>query len=293
MSNAELFINGMHGLGDNIYMRAFVRQFPGAYVATPWPELYSDLDVRCVRPLTTLRTQVKNLKRTDYEWHPAPKIVKRAIQVRYRGPILEAMSALFGVSPVFDLPDFPTPLVSDKPIALIRPPTVRKEWPNPARNPKGEYIAQAARMLRRRGYFVVSVADIEPGQEWLDGPLPEADVYIHDGRLSVAELLGLFRYARVAVGGVGWIVPASLATRTPLYCVLGGNGGYNAPEIIASRDYVNADHIEFAEPTLFCRCRDNLHNCKKDIHGFAPNFSRWLDRIAADDAGQEPPRLVA
>lgn len=55
-----MFIRGMMGLGDNIYARAFIRQYPGAYLETPWPQLYSDIDVKCVRPTTQLRTQSKN-----------------------------------------------------------------------------------------------------------------------------------------------------------------------------------------------------------------------------------------
>ncbi len=41
-----MLIKGMMGLGDNIYSRAFVKNYPGAYLETPWPELYRDLDVK-------------------------------------------------------------------------------------------------------------------------------------------------------------------------------------------------------------------------------------------------------
>ena len=58
---------GMHGLGDNIYQRAHVRQAVAngseIYLTTPWPQLYADLPgVRCVRPNSHLRTQAKNEK---------------------------------------------------------------------------------------------------------------------------------------------------------------------------------------------------------------------------------------
>ncbi|PNK93080.1 hypothetical protein CEQ28_023300 [Hafnia alvei] len=34
--------DGMHGLGDNIYQRAFMRFYPEITFRTPWPELYQD-----------------------------------------------------------------------------------------------------------------------------------------------------------------------------------------------------------------------------------------------------------
>lgn len=59
MKRRKVCIRGMYGLGDSIYQRAFVRQFPGAFLRTPRPELYSDLDVNFVRSNTALRTQRK------------------------------------------------------------------------------------------------------------------------------------------------------------------------------------------------------------------------------------------
>lgn len=52
----------------------------------------------------------------------------------------------------------------DKPVAVIRPATVRKEWANPARNPDPKYLADAARELRKH-FYVVSLADLEEGEE--------------------------------------------------------------------------------------------------------------------------------
>lgn len=63
-----MFIRGMLGLGDNIYARAFVKKHLGAYLETPWPQLYADIDVKCVRPSTQLRTQAKNVQR-QAQWH--------------------------------------------------------------------------------------------------------------------------------------------------------------------------------------------------------------------------------
>ena len=73
MLNVPLFIDGMLGMGDNIYQRAFVRQLPaGTFIKTPWPELYEDLPVLPVRSNTTLRTQRKNEHRTQAAYHRPP-----------------------------------------------------------------------------------------------------------------------------------------------------------------------------------------------------------------------------
>ncbi|MEN3753746.1 hypothetical protein ABC733_17235 [Mangrovibacter sp. SLW1] len=75
-----LFIDGMLGLGDSIFQRAFIRNLPpGTYVKTSWPELYEDLPVFPVRSDTILRTQQKNELRTMRHYHPLPhdRITKR------------------------------------------------------------------------------------------------------------------------------------------------------------------------------------------------------------------------
>lgn len=281
-SGATTLVQGMYGLGDNIYQRAFVKQMPGAYVVTPWPELYSDLDVKAVKPQTRLRTQLKNVRESKEKWHPFPK-ANRTVQISYgarelaNGSIVSAMKGKFGVAPgSFDLPDFGPSPVSNRPYAIVRPVTVRSEWRNPARSPRPEYVAAAAEELRRRGYYVVSLADLEAGQEWLVPPAPPCDERIHKGEWKVKQLLSAIRHASVVVGGVGWIVPACIATRTPLYCVLGGCGGHNAPEKITDPS-MDLTRVGWAIPDKFCRCSNNMHECEKEIRGFDQNFRSWLD----------------
>lgn len=285
-----LLIRGMYGLGDSIYQRGFVKQFPGAYLMTPWPELYADLDVKCVKPDTRLRTQAKNIVQTRARWHSAPAH-GTSIQVSYgpdelrTGSIVTAMKSRFGIVPKFDLPDFGnSPIRSNKPVAIIRPVTVRREWMNPARSPKPEYVNQAARILRQRGFYVVSIADIQQGQEWLVGDPPEADEYYHKGELSLTQLLAAIQGAAVVVGGVGWIVPACIAAGTPLYVILGGNGGHNAPEKITDKRYMNLKRVGWAKPERFCMCSNNNHQCEKTINGFDRKFTFWLDGVFPDVA---------
>lgn len=286
MANHNVIINSMHGLGDNIYQRAFMHAFPGATVMTPWPEIYAGLDVKCARPSQTkLRTQCKNLSRTSFVWSPIPPGLSKIYRPRYglrelaNGSIIDAMRATFNdVRPVFDLPAFEAPFTLDAPIAVVRPVTIRKEWRNEARAPRPEYVRDASRVLKDRGFHVVSLADVDGVNEWLVPPNPVADRVIHDGSLNVSQLLGLIQSAAVVVGGVGWIVPAGIAAGTPLYGILGGNGGHNRPETITDPATMDLRRVGWATPDNFCQCANNLHDCDKVIHGFSEQFDAWLQK---------------
>lgn len=268
-------INSMRGLGDNIYQRAFVKALKGpVYIDTPWPELYRDIpDVHFVRPDTKLRTQAKNIaKQGAWQLRPRSGSV-RSIRYGSEG-IIAGMQAAFGMRPLpFDLPDFgPSPV--DGKYVVVRPVTVRSEWRADTRNPDPEYIARTALFAQSRGYTVVSVADLEEGKEWLIGDNPFADVEYHRGELSVTQLLALVQSAAAVIGGIGWIVPACIAAKVPAWVVCGGQGGFNAPELICPADTT----VTFSVPDNFCRCKLKEHNCDKRISNHAADFTRWADK---------------
>lgn len=297
MSGAQrkpVLIRGMWGLGDNIFSRPFVRAAAAQYeiwLETPWPELYADLDIRFVRGSRRLRTQQKNMARqSEDRW--SNSVPPRQLQIGYPGlEWLSIIAALeqrwsrlrIGFDPaLFDLPDMgSSPIVSDRPIAVVRPVTVRSEWHNEARNPRPEYVnALAAELMAT--HTVVAVADLAPGQEWTVGELPPAHHYFISGELPVRELLALVRDADIVLGGVGWIVPAGLALKVKTFVVLGGHGGHNAPAKITD-PRLDLSRIGFAIPERFCRCTNMLHNCDKRIDDPLGQFSRWLNsaRMAA------------
>lgn len=278
-----MIIAGMRGLGDCLFQRAFLRSMPGpVYLETPWPELYSDMPhVLPVRPHTTLRTQLKNIARqTGYHAAPAYRQSKR-IEYRQDG-IYNGMRKSFGVEPgVLDLPDFGFKMPFDgKPYAVVRPVTVRSEWRADTRNPLPEYVAECAAELQRRGVTVVSVADLQEGAEWAVGELPPADIRYHAGELNVTELLALIQGASVVVGGIGWIVPATIAAQVPAWVICGGQGGYNSPGKITDPS-MNLERIRFAIPDNFCQCIHKEHGCDKRIADHGKQFAEWLDRYTA------------
>jgi hypothetical protein len=282
-----VLIRNLWGLGDNIYSRPFVRAAAKQYevwLDTPWPELYEDLDIRFVRGNRKLRTQQKNIARQGTERWSRP-LPMREVKISY-GRELATMSIINALEHhwsalrvafepgLFDLPDMgPSPVVSDRPLAVVRPVTMRTEWLNDARGPLPQYVSAVAGQLMAT-HTVVVVADLAPGQEWLVGALPPAHRYLVLGELAVRELLALVRAADVVIGGVGWIMPAGLALRTKTYVVLGGQGGHNAPVKITD-PRLDLSRIGFAMPDAFCQCTSMSHRCDKTIADPVGQFCRW------------------
>lgn len=282
----------MMGLGDNIMQRPFVRaawaRSPVVYLQTPWPELYSDMPgLRFVRSQSRLRTQAKNERAARVNWHLAPSGQRVTFAYGTSGhsqglSIQECMEAALplGSQPfIWTLPQtgrVPFLDTGGRPIALIRPVTERAEWHNASRSPRPEYVnAIAARLMDT--HYVVAVADLEPGKEWLVGEMPLCDRAFLKGELSVVNLLALMRAADVTVGGVGWIVPAALAMGSRAFIVLGGNGGHNAPEFIVDRR-ADSSRLGFAMPRNFCRCAEKHHACNKTIDDPLEQFEAWASQ---------------
>lgn len=271
-----MIIHNHRGLGDNIYERAFVKMLPKpVYLDTPWPEIYGGIEgVHFIRPQTNLRTQAKNIARhADWIMPPGRQPTR---QIRYGAEgIIPGMIGAFGIMPgEFDLPPLPPSPVEGK-YVVVRPATVRSEWRADTRNPDPEYIAWAAADAMRRGYKVISVADLQDGQEWGVDPMPPADLRYHKGELPVEQLLALVKGAAAVIGGIGWLVPAALSAKVPAWIICGGQGGFNAPELICPKQST----ITFAVPDNFCRCKLKQHNCDKRISDYDSKLAQWADRL--------------
>ena len=280
-----LLIETQHGLGDNIYHRAFVKTMCtlyDVYLKTPFMEVYQDLPVKFVKPISHLRTQAKNIERSTQVYHELPPHTPM-IRPYYIGEHLRRMNMVESLAlsyhcrpSKFDLPKFKSKIKADKPICVVRPATIRKEWNASSRNPDPYYIAQVAEWLRET-HYIVSVADLHEGEEYALEPLPYADLTLHEGELTTKELLGLIRQADIVVGGVGFIVPACIAYGTRLFCILGGNGAYNSPHII-THGSMDLSKVYFAKPDNFCTCSSAHHQCDKHITNLKGMFDEFVQR---------------
>lgn len=271
-------IKGMLGLGDNIYQRSFVNAYEqDVYLVTPWPELYADLpNVKCIRPDTKLRTQSKNISNST-EWVNAP--IGHYTVVSYVGHnMLDGMRLCLRIDrKEIDLPSFGESPVSGK-YVVVRPATVRTEWRAESRNPKPEYIAKAAQAMREKGYKIVSVADLKECQEWALEPFPKADITYHKGELGIEQLMALIEGAEAVIGGIGWILPASIAYGKEALIICGGQGFHNSPEKVMPNDKPY-DNIKFIKPDNYCTCKLVVHDCDKEISNYEDKLAEWVSRF--------------
>lgn len=292
-----LVLECMGGLGDNVYARPFVRALAASraepvWIRTPWPQLFRDIpNARFIAPWRMgLRTQQYNMHAvpsSTWDTRPPAQAERRRFHYRLEIPgetilreIERGLDLPRNTRIVFDLPDFgPSPVVSTKPVAVLRPVTIRREWANTARNPDAKYVARAAELLRGAGYHTVLVGDVDDRAEPAVEPLPECDETFIRGEFSVDMSMALVQNAAVVVGGIGWIVPTAIAMKTPAVFINGGNGLHNGPAVLTD-PRMDLSRCRFVLPDDFCMCSNVKHDCPKTISDFDTRFSAALAEVA-------------
>lgn len=291
------------GLGDNMYERPFVvemgKGFDEVYVETPFPQLYWDQDparFNFVPRWSILHLQ--NWAIVDFQgvWSeaPAPDTVTKKTCFWESGlgnPIASVPDRFFKDSGLdsfsFSLPVNPKwyeeaagflnciNLQAD-PLCIVKRPTIRKEWPNPARNPRIEYFQHAINEMRRRGYTILSVASVRPGEEDLDGEVAGIDLALHRDEISIWGLLGLIhRYSILCICPPSFFIPFCLGTGAASFCIYGGSAH---PRRHVSTG-IHAPLYDLAAPDPFCDCGQMDHDCNKEIKGFEKKFESYLNRL--------------
>ena len=273
-----LVIAGMHGMGDCLHQRAIVRAYMARHVVhlvTPWPELYHDLRgdrLKLVKPTTRLRTQAKNVARAEFD---ADRFQAGAqgLQVSYppqmvrdRRGVLPAMAAQCGVPHARDF-DMHVPddwahgldLPTDRPVLVYRPLVERKEWGGcGARNPDAAaYVAVFKALRDKLGAFVVSIADVQPGAEWIVSEDVCADLTLHAGELDIKGLCALWKRADLIYSAPGFGLVLAQAVGAPVVSMF---GGYE--RAYSFRDDAKTCKIEPLNP---CDCFTHHHGCGKKM----------------------------
>lgn len=280
-----LYIRGMMGLGDNLHQRAVMIQLAknheDIFLETPWPSLYWDIpQVKPVRGKFTLRTQAKNSVRESSQYVHSALIPKKKYDfivhytpndVRRYGSVCEAMCRSCGVLPIdFALtlkPEwienakvFLHKLGVDKPILIYRPLVERTEWGGCAnRNPDIQTYIQLFESFKDQ-FFVISIADLEDGKEWMTSPMIEADATFHKGELNVNMLAGIFHQSALVYNSPGFSTVLAQSVRTPNITVFGGYEDSHSFAIGAKYSpYLGID------PIHPCQCFSHSHACQKTI----------------------------
>lgn len=250
-----LVIDGMHGMGDNLHQRAIVRQLMQAYdvwLYSSWGALYHDLiadGLKVMRKPIRLRTQMKNQTRESEQKYFTQKTPPRAPSFRfmYHGqnvtgtPSHTILEAMFRCAPApanYADADYRLPVPdewkepakrllcsingSGKPVLIYRPLTERPEWRGGAqRNADPQVYAQLFAMIRDN-FFVISVADLQPGREWIVGPHLIADKSFHNGELPFEHLAGLYSQADLVYTSSGHGAILAPAVGKPVVSIVGG-----------------------------------------------------------------------
>ena len=290
-------VEGFQGLGDTIYMRPCIKklleQHSVVYLDTPWPQLFWDMpNVLPVRPRNlALRTQAANARvqnSTTWRWRPSGlptyKFGYTVEDMRGGYTPLTAMMKCLSVSDPVDFsmavnPEWaPTWLASvRRPLGVIHPATVRKEWENPSRCPSQSHLQ--AIIDAHPEVTWVSVAWLAEGQEWLSGPpLHGVQYEFNRGELPMEQVLAVLAAADVAVAGPCFMLPAAAAVGTHMLCVFGGSIHANA--LIDRR---MGPYVTPITPMPFCNCWRHNHDCNKAIphDRLLGAFNMVLDRAMA------------
>lgn len=244
---------GMHGMGDCLHQRGPLKQLMKTYdvsLDTSWAAMYHDLiadGLKLVRRPVGLRTQAKNATREAklfsigrYEYG------MRTVRASYSGAqvmrtesktVLEAMCNATGTS--YAEADYRLPVpyrwdellretlgplpqrASEKPWLVYRPLVARTEWRGSIQRNADPAAYAATLDAIRDQFFVISVADLEPGKEWIIGPDAKADLSLHHGELVFEALASLFKQSSLALTSSGFGAILAPAVGTPCISVVG------------------------------------------------------------------------
>lgn len=278
----------MHGLGDTLYQRAFVRQYPNAYVLTPWPEMFADMQVTPLKSALWLHyTQpedsrykitppyIDELTKIKFWYHPEDLEVRAPYSICGTFDRITAKTRQPGPL-TWSFP--PLPKSKHPGCAFVRPISVRGLTHEPSRACAAEYLHEAVRQLKKAGYTTVSASWAKPGSEVNIDP-PECDLMYNEGQLGTMDMLALLNEAAVAVGSVSWFVPGVLCSRTPTAVIMGGYQKHNSPQQLMHAD-MQTDHVTWFQTDNPCLCSDMAHRCDKTITDFPEKFSSWLASVS-------------
>jgi hypothetical protein len=292
-ASGPIIVNGMFGIGDNLHQRAVVRELmkthevwlDTCHVALHHDLVEQGLKLR-LRP-TSLHAQARTIA-TEAERYPdafkSPdppagtprfKLWYNKVDIDRHGSIMAAMFGVLHMS-IPARPDFSLPIrpewsdaaqklidswnIGGKPLMLYRPVVLRAEWNSESRNPDEIAYAELYQSIRDQ-FFVVSIADLKPGIEWIVGKEADADVKLHKGELDFETMAALFHHADLVFANAGFGPVLAQAVGTPSVVVYGGRESFKTTDKAG-------DHLAPTlgiDPINPCDCHSHLHACDKRI----------------------------
>lgn len=285
------FVTGHFGIGDNLHQRAVMRELMkqfNVWLHTCHYEIYHDLieqGLKLVMRPTSLHAQAKTIAREREQFiaakfPPPPNNAQRLnigypkVLVDQHGSILEAMFGCVKIK-MPERPDFSFPVKQEwmqavrekyisnwsmggKPLLVHRPVVVRNEWDGRSRNPDPAVYDEIYKSIRDQ-FFVVSIADLAMGREWIEGPEQSVDVKLHAGELSFPEMAAIFKAAKAVFCNAGFAPVLAQAVGTPLMVVYGGRESYKTTQRVGAH-LAPTLPIDVLNP---CDCHSARHTCDK------------------------------
>jgi SAM-dependent methyltransferase len=247
------------------------------------------------------------MERTRYTFastRPPPHVERRKIsynksEVDKFGSILGAMYGGLNI-PMPAAPDFRLPIPTawqaaarrlietwptSKPLMVLRQIILRKEWDGANRNPDPIAYGRLVEDIRDR-FFVVSIADLAPGLEWVVGPELPAEVKLHAGELDFETMAALFAEAALVISPAGFAPVLAQAVGTPGVTVYGGRESFRTTQA-AGAHLAPSLGIDPINP---CDCHSNTHRCDKMLDLVAAR--RRLADFVRDIDAAKPRTLI-
>lgn len=299
----RVLIRSLRGMGDQIYLRPFLREWAKKFevwVDSSFPELFHDIpQVRVYQLGGTMGNTESLFLRYHKEcegkhklpFAPVDYSIKEFVtysmnDLRSGKTILESFNK-FVVPEPFDFSlkvkdeweSEARKLLTDGVHAgnylILKAPTLRKEWMCSSRSPRMDYYWPLVEKARKEGYKIVSMAYLQDGEEWFDGEFRDdlVDIKLH-GFLPLGTIIGLFSLSAGVISFPSFALPLCMAIQKKLFLIYGGYVPHK--HLVDKR--VNHKNIYAVEPSPFCFCMDENHNCKKDINesSISRKFERFL-----------------
>ncbi len=275
-------LDNYFGFGDNIYHIPFVHKLAQkgeVFIYTPFPELFQISNVHCLKPVTNLKLQLKNMEGNGLYSH-SHKPTGNRIRFNYGEGFkdnLTIMQSFEKVVPLhgdffFEFTPKQTQKIdeiisrvtaSGKKLCVVRLPSVRKEWPNTNRNGKMEYFQLCINALKEKYYFV-SIGDIGNAEDF-DGAEPQGIDERRDrhdvNHLSIWDAVDLINRSDLVLSIQCNMIPICQILKKKAFIIY---GGYVPHRVLNDERFYQIGYIE-PEPFCFCVNRIHEHICKKDI----------------------------
>jgi hypothetical protein len=301
--SGSVVISGMYGIGDNIHQRAVLRELMKTnevWLETCHVALYHDLIEQGLKLKfkgTSLHAQARTIRNEQAKYPGAytneePPLGTPRHRLWYNKPdidkfgsITEAMFGVLGIDRP-DYIDFTLPIPDDwkeraekisarwnrggKPLMLFRPTVLRKEWDSASRNPDIDIYNNLYKEIRSK-FFVVSVADLLPGIEWIVGNEMDADIKLHKGELDFETMAALFKQANMVFSAAGFSPVLAQAVGTRNVIVYGGRESFRTTE----RAGAHLAPTLGIDPINPCDCHWHKHDCDKRIDYGVARAKLW------------------